>query len=372
MGSDSIDRGYPSKTENRTFLDQSSLTPLILAFSLLTEIAFAHHSAVGLYDEESFIEIEGEIVDVLWRNPHVSFTVLQTGVDGEETTWEIEGASINRLNRRGLGAEMVRIGDHVQIAGNPSRQGRNTMEVTNMLLPDGTELLLLNPSLPQRWSDNLKGTGFIEIDEDKAAAARESARGIFRVWNLAFEGDSDIGALWNDSYPLTDAARAAQERWNPATDNPLARCVPPGMPTTMSGPYPSEFVEQGFDILLRIEEFDNVRTIHLDDDASAGGQLASSLGYSTGHWEGSTLVVNTTNISWPWFDRRGVPQSEAVEIVERFTLSEDQSRLDYRATITDPATFAEPVVLDTWRVWAPGEVIAPYNCVISNVVINNE
>jgi hypothetical protein len=246
------------------------------------------------------------------------------------------------------------------------------MEVTNMLLPNGEELLLLNPNLPRRWSDDLLGTGFVDIDADLAAAAGDTARGIFRVWNLSFEGDSDIGALWNDSYPLTAAARSAQENWQPITDNPLARCTPPGMPTTMSGPYPSEFVRQGDDILLRIEEFDNERLIHMDADASADGQPASPLGYSIGHWEVSTLVVTTTNINWPWFDRQGVPQTEDVKIVERFALSEDEARFDYSATITDPAIFTEPVVLDTYRVWAPGEVIAPYDCVISNVVISNE
>ena len=61
-----------------------------------------------------------------------------------------------------------------------------------------------------------------------------------------------------------------------------------------------------------------------------------------------------------------------MEIVERFALSEDETRFDYSATITDPATFTEPVVLDTYRVWVPGEVIAPYDCVISNVVLSNE
>ncbi len=347
-------------------------TSIYLAVLLAPLPGLAHHSAAGFYDEDVFLEIEGEIVAVLWRNPHVSYTIRTTDADGGEAIWEIEGASVNRLSRRGLTADMMPVGAHVKIAGNPSREGRNTMEVTNMLLPSGKELLLLNPNLPKRWSDDLLGTAFVAIDSDRAAAAGDTARGIFRVWNLAFEGDSDIGALWNDDYPLTAAARAARENWQPITDNPLARCIAPGMPTTMSGPYPSEFVPQGADILLRIEEFDNERLIHMDSGASADGQPSSPLGYSVGLWDESTLIVTTTNIDWPWFDRQGVPQSDAVEIVERFTFSADESRLDYSATITDPATFTEPVVLDTYRVWAPGEVIAPYDCVISNVVISNE
>ncbi len=346
---------------------------IVISSSLaLPQFVMAHHSAAGLYDEDTFVEVEGEIVSVLWRNPHVSFTLNVTDDDGEQATWEIEGASVNRLSRRGLTRDMMKPGDHVRIAGNPSRLGRNTMEVTNMLLPSGIELLLLNPNLPNRWSDELLGTGFVAIDADKAEAAGETAQGIFRVWNLAFEGDSDIGALWNDDYPLTAEASAAQAAWNPGTDNPLASCIPPGMPTTMSGPYPSEFVQDGDDIVLRIEEFDNVRTIHMGAEAGTPGGPATSLGYSVGRWEGQTLLVTTTNISWPWFDRRGVPQSAAVGIVERFTLSEDDTRLDYTATITDSVTFTEPVVLDTYRVWAPGEVIAPYDCVISDVVRANE
>ncbi len=350
------------------------LTVSIILGGLLAPLpALTHHSAAGFYDEDVFLEIEGEIVAVLWRNPHVSYTIRTTDADGREAIWEIEGASVNRLSRRGLTADMMQVGAHVKIAGNPSRQGRNTMEVTNMLLPNGEELLLLNPNLPKRWSDDLLGTGFVAIDSELAAAAGATARGIFRVWNLAFEGDSDIGALWNDSYPLTAAARTAQENWQPISDNPLARCIAPGMPTTMSGPYPSEFIQQGTDIiLLRIEEFDNERVIHMNADASADGQPDSPLGYSIGHWQGSTLVVTTTHINWPWFDRQGVPQSDAVEIVERFAFSEDETRFDYSATITDPATFTEPVILDTYRVWVPGEVIAPYDCVISNVVLRNE
>ena len=72
-------------------------------------------------------------------------------------------------------------------------------------------------------------------------------------------------------------------------------------------------------------------------------------------------MVTTTRINWPYFDNIGSPQSEAVEIVEQFTVSEDQTRLDYQFAVTDPATFAEPAVYE--RYWlALGETIEHYDC----------
>ncbi len=54
------------------------------------------------------------------------------------------------------------------------------------------------------------------------------------------------------------------------------------------------------------------------------------------------LVVR---INWPYFDDIGTPQSETVKMIERLTVSEDQTRLDYHLTITDPVTFIEPATI---------------------------
>ncbi len=87
------------------------------------------------------------------------------------------------------------------------------------------------------------------------------------------------------------------------------------------------------------------------------------MGYSVGRWEGETLVVMTSNVNWPWFDQSGVPQTEAVEFVERFTPSPDGRILTYALTVTDPETFTEPVLLERHWVWEPNEQRRAYNCV---------
>ena len=50
-------------------------------------------------------------------------------------------------------------------------------------------------------------------------------------------------------------------------------------------------------------------------------------------------------------------------IEERFSLSADQRRLDYEMTVTDPATFTEPVTQQSYWIWRPGETVKPYGCI---------
>ncbi|MEO6340831.1 MAG: hypothetical protein ABIO39_12370, partial [Caulobacteraceae bacterium] len=89
-------------------------------------------------------------------------------------------------------------------------------------------------------------------------------------------------------------------------------------------------------------------------------------GYSTGRWQGSTLVVDTRDISWRFFDSNGVPQGSAVSIVERFTPSADGSKLSYTFKVTDPETFKQPVELKRAWLRRQGEAVRPYNCKVGN------
>ena len=106
-----------------------------------------------------------------------------------------------------------------------------------------------------------------------------------------------------------------------------------------------------------------MRTVHMTDVAEP--TQSSPYGHSVGHWEGGSLVVETTHINWPWFDQTGIPQSEEVHVLERFTPSAEGHQLDYSATVTDPVIFTEPVVLERYWIWVPGEAVEPYNCVVS-------
>jgi hypothetical protein len=88
------------------------------------------------------------------------------------------------------------------------------------------------------------------------------------------------------------------------------------------------------------------------------------LGYSVGRWDGRTLYIETTQVDAPYLDDSGTPQSENAIIVERFTLSNDENRLDYEVTVTDPEYLAEPAIWDALWIWRPGAEILPFECTL--------
>jgi hypothetical protein len=335
-------------------------TLLLVTAAVASGAATAHHSFFGRFDTLTLTELEGEVTEVLWRNPHAYLTVSVDGV-----TWDVETSSLTVLKRMGIDEGTIRVGDRIRIAGNPPIGEKREMYARHMLLPDGRELLL-NVGLKPRWTARAVG-------DDGLLMARtgDSSRpelGIFRVWSHTrtiarlFPEVTDA-SVDIQAYPLTPAARAALAQFDRARDNPTANCVPKGMPTIMEAPYPIEFVQQpGGDILLRLEEYDLERPIYMRQNVARELPAPSPLGFSVGRWDGSALVVTTTRISWPFFSQLGIRQSPASEIVERFAPTADGSRLDYEMTVTDPATFTRPVVLSQHWLWLPSVQLLPYEC----------
>ena len=306
--------------------------------------AWAHHSVA--YYGDDIVEVEGTIVDVRWRNPHVRLSLEVEDGTGGVATWNMEGSSIYPLLGAGVTADLLPVGLRVTAIGKQSARDEHSMLVETVRLPDGRELVL--------WDL----VGRVPIEKSVVDAAVED-RGIFRVWSVPRE---NIQLQLNQSaaQPFTDAAIASRASWNPL-DNFATRCEPEGMPRIMINPHPFEFINRGDEITLRTELYDIARTIHMDRDAPPADEPRSRLGYSVGAWDGDDLVVTTTRVNWPYFDNAGTQQTDAVEIIERFSLSEDQTRLDFEVTVTDEATFTAPAVLKGYWL-ALGDSILTYDC----------
>ena len=314
----------------------------------------AHHSG-SEYDRRT-IEIEGRLVEVAWQNPHVHFLVRTTDPSGKPVTWDIEANSLSIMRRTDATPETLKVGDMIKVAGAPSRQNPTRMWAMNILAANGREIVL-GPGIQPRWKTTAAGSKSTWFEGGTAA---DKSAGIFRVWSTKF---GEPGGLWRPDYPLTPAAQRARAAFNPLTDTVAPGCRPKGMPTIMEQPYPLEFVRKGDTILLRLEEYDTVRTIDMSAASKVDALPRTLLGRSKGRWDGASLVVTTTGIDWRYLDSSGVPLSPAAAIIERFTPAADGTRLGYTMTVTDPATFTQPLELTRSWVWRPGETVKPYNCV---------
>jgi hypothetical protein len=323
-----------------------------LAAASFVPAASAHHSTALVYDRGgALIEAEGVITEVAWVNPHVLFKLRGAGADGVERLWEIESNSVSIISRFGLTADLVAVGTRVKVAGNGGRQADNVMWLTNMQLPSGQEILF-GAGIRPRWSQQTIGS-----DIRGAVTADTQDLGIFRVWT----NTTSPPAFWGNNLPLTQSAIAARAAFDPLTDEPTANCAPKGMPFIMEQPYPMEFVWDGDDILLRMEEYDTVRRIRMSTNVP-GSTGATLLGDSRGRWDGETLVVATTNVGYRWFNGTGIPLGPGAAIEERFSLNADGSRLEYTMTVADSTTFTAPVTLRKAWEWRPGEQVRPYEC----------
>jgi hypothetical protein len=325
------------------------LRNLIPWASLLVAAPVHSHHSLAIYSAET-TTIEGDVVGVQWTNPHVS---IQVRVEGA-AVWNLEGGSLMTLQRAGVTRDVVPTGARVKAAIRPSRRDPLVAGVTNILLPDGRELQMLTgaPAFFTTADRVIRGADTVPID-----TAGEN-RGVFRVWSVPAPNPVRAAALADLPYaPAAVAARASFDLY----DNFATRCEPEGMPRVMFNPHPFEFLDEGATIALKTELYDTVRTVYMDRAAPPADAVASRLGYSVGKWEGSTLVVTTSLVNWPYFDNAGTPQSGAVRIVERFTPSDDQSRLDFEMTVTDPTTFTAPAVIrGHWL--ALGGTIPRYDC----------
>lgn len=338
-------------------------TFVLAALACPTPLA-AHHSTAE-YDASTFVESRGEVVSVIWRNPHVRFQVSTKAIDGNDRLWEIESADLTRLDRAGLPRDLLNVGDTVTFAGNPSTRTERRMYVTNLLVADGREILLRGNVQP-RWTATGVNTDMV-ARSSSAAPATAGNRFFGKVFVPSREGKAPA---WLSNPPLTAAARTGKAAYDEVVDDPVLGCISPGMPRVMlrSGPYAVRFIERGPDLVLQNEWFEIDRLIHMDGKEPPGDTPYTPLGYSAGRWDGDALVITTTHIDWPYFELYGlvgVPQSRAMRIVERFTPRDDNATLQYDWSATDPTNLTETISYEnyvTFR-WNPTLDFLPYDCV---------
>ena len=157
-----------------------------------------------------------------------------------------------------------------------------------------------------------------------------------------------LGVVEGDEIPYQPWAAAKkkenQENW--LTLDPEIKCYLPGVPRATYMPFPFQIFQSQSAMFFAYEYAGAVRNVYLKDPGPP--PLDSWMGQSVGRWDGDTFVVDVTGFNdQSWFDRSGNFHSEALHVVERYTLT-GRDHIQYEATIEDPKVFTRP-----WKISMP-------------------
>jgi len=195
-----------------------------------------------------------------------------------------------------------------------------------------------------QWTNYPKAPD-LKAPAPRAADGHPDLSGVWQADGQTYFFDLAAGLQPGDVVMLP-WARAEQQRraTRDHGDDPLASCLPHGVPRiNTNGLFPFKIVQTPSLVVILYEQLNLFRQVFLDGRQIAGDVNPAWLGYSVGHWDGDTLVVDTRGFNdKTWLDTRmGRPASDALHVTERFRRP-TMGDLEIVATIDDPKTYAKP------------------------------
>ncbi len=157
------------------------------------------------------------------------------------------------------------------------------------------------------------------------------------------------------------AQRESDKRGEPLA-NASTECIPNGMPQMMFPIYPLEILQTRGQVTIIAEAMSQVRRIFLDQTQPKIEDVPPGyFGHSVGHWEGSTLVVDTVGVREDVLGYRDIPHSDQMRITERFRLVTPDILHD-QITVEDPVTLEKPWTFTFAYKRSPGYQMLEYVC----------
>ena len=315
-----------------------------------------------------------------WSTPNAFIFVDARDAAGVVVNWAIQTASPLELSRGGWKRSALQVGNVVTVEASPAHgTSRQALARSIVVKASGRRLFTARAATraaastapAPRWPDGRVRLG--AAPGQKGYWGAPSARALVENTSTPVRVNDD-GLLVN----LADADRVApMQPWAKAVylhrqrtrlkDDPLARCMPPGGPRQFLMPNGFQLVEQP--ALRRILVLmgggnRNWRVIHTDGrpEEPAAEAVLTFYGTSVGRWEKDTLVVESTGYNERfWFTSGGLPHTEALRLVERFSRP-NLGTLRYEVTVDDPRTYTRAWT-GGWTVqWVPNEDIQESFC----------
>jgi Family of unknown function (DUF6152) len=304
-----------------------------------SEPATAHHSFAAEFDANATADLKGEIAQVWWNNPHVRYRLTTKAKDGSTESWDLQASSITALQALGWNANTLKVGDVVTVSGQVGRDGAKKLYVRSIVRADGSKLATGRDS---------NGPDPNQVHATRTTYGYGGTRGNYPVdisgpWRNNYHWHLTVDDLEPKPTPFTAEGRRVFESKDHWQDAAL-RCLPLGLPRLIGSPYNMEIVDAGSHYLFLYVEHNTPRRIWMDGRAASPEVADSALGFSVGHWEGTSLVIETTHLLPGWLDGSGLPmKGEGTRVVERYDFGADKLTMERTITIYDPY-YTQPLV----------------------------
>jgi hypothetical protein len=325
----------------------------------------AHHSN-SAYQVDQIVTLTGTVKEWRWMNPHTWLVMTVEGADGKTVEWAVEGRPPGILGRAGWSSTILVPGERVTVHASPAKNGDPEGIIARVTKADGTVLgnqpnfnreavaaLPAPAAAPAANRPNFAGVYYPAQQGGQAAPApaRRAGEPLPPPTRSSPTSDGSQGR-GPDAPKLTPEYLA---KWNVLAasrisgsyeyDN-IANCLPPGMPAMMSAAYGMEIMQDAEKITIFSEHQDALRRIYLDGRKPSAQVLADPTyaGYSTGRWEGDTLVVDTVALTTKSYIDGSSPHSDKMTVHERMRFVEP-GVIENQITVNDTEALTEP-----WRV----------------------
>jgi hypothetical protein len=191
------------------------------------------------------------------------------------------------------------------------------------------------------------------------------------------DGKPDFSGVWlanvdPDPEPAASLPWAAElvkeRRANNLRDWPWALCLP--VEPFPAFPFLYRIVQNPAILVQLFSQEPHYRQVYLDGRSHPQDPDPTWMGHSIGHWDGDTLVIDSTGFNDKTWLVEQMPHTEMLHVIERYRRP-DLAHLNIDVTIEDPGTFTKPVVRHmTWEL-APGEDLSDYICTENNKYLEN-
>jgi hypothetical protein len=305
-------------------------------------LAYAHHGVAPHYDTSKPVTIEGVVSRFEFVNPHSFLYVDTLDAAGAKQTWSCEMASRTVLTRNGLGVDSFKPGEPIKIDGVAARHNPTGCAFRVAYFRDGRVLRSTELFEPTRATD---------------ADAPADPTSIFGVWAMKRFRVSNYDGQ------MTDAGERARAAFDPVRDDPAIYCDPASpVRFWVNVNEPFEIKRNGDDVLIAHRFMDATRVVHLDGGPAPATAPRSTMGYTTGHFDGNALVASTDHFVAATLEpRSGVLHTENLKLGERLEVNRETGDLEITWVIDDPAYFKSPLTQKELYVRSPWDP-EPYAC----------